>query len=199
VVAKRYDRAYFDKWYRHPQHRVATAAELRRKITMVTAVTEYVLGRSLRSVLDVGCGEGRWQPVLQRLRPGSGYAGVDASEYAVGRWGRRRNLRRGCADRLDELGLSGPFDLVVCCDVLHYLDAAALGRTAEAIADRVHGVAYLETYTRSDEIDGDLESFRRRPAGAYRDAFARVGLVAIGLHCWAPGARARELAALACP
>ena len=44
-VPKIYDQAYFDKWYRHPDHSVASPAELRRKIAMVVAQAEYYLGR----------------------------------------------------------------------------------------------------------------------------------------------------------
>jgi len=197
-VAKRYDRAYFDRWYRHPGHRVRTRAELRRTIMMVVGVTEWVLGRSLRSVLDVGCGEGPWQPVLQALRPGSRYAGVDASAYAVGRFGRRRNLRVGRFDQLAELGLDGPYDLVVCADVLHYLGATELARGLPMLAAHVGGVAYVQAYTRSDDIEGDMRGFHRRTAAAYRRLLTGVGLVPIGIGCWVAGECGARLAALEC-
>ena len=116
---KRYDRAYFDRWYR--DRRIGSAADLARTVAFAVAVTEQVVGRPLRSVLDVGAGEGRWQPMLHRLRPRARYAGVDSSEWAVERWGRRRNLRLGSIDTLDRLGLDGPFDLIVVADVMHYL------------------------------------------------------------------------------
>jgi SAM-dependent methyltransferase len=91
-VPKTYDRAYFDKWYRHPDHAVGSPAELRRKVTMAVTQAEYYLGRSIRSVLDVGCGEGVWRAPLRSLRPGIHYQGLDASEYAVARYGRSRNI-----------------------------------------------------------------------------------------------------------
>jgi SAM-dependent methyltransferase len=197
-VAKRYDRAYFDRWYRRPGRRVRTGAELARTAAMVVAVTEWVLGRRLRSVLDVGCGEGPWQPALQRLRPGSRYAGVDPSAYAVGRFGRRRNLRLGRFDELSGLGLAGPYDLVVCADVLHYLGAAELARGLPMLGDLVGGVAYVQAYTRADDVEGDMRGFRRRSAGAYRRLLRGVGLVPIGAGCWAAGAHAGRLAALEC-
>jgi len=197
-VAKRYDRAYFDRWYRHPGHRVRTPAELRRTVTMVVGVTEWVLGRRVRSVLDVGCGEGPWQPILQTLRPGSRYAGVDASAYAVERFGRRRNLRVGRFDQLAEIGLDGPFDLVVCADLLHYLGAAELARGLPMLAAHVGGVAYVQAFTRSDDVEGDMRGFHRRPAETYRRLLAGVGLVPIGAGCWAAGALGARLAALEC-
>lgn len=197
-MAKRYDRAYFDRWYRHPRHRIRTRAELLRTVQMTVAVTEWALGRGLRSVLDVGCGEGPWQPLLQRLRPGSRYAGVDPSPYAIARFGRRRNLRLGRFDDLGTLGLDGPFDLVVCADVLHYLDADELRRGLPALANLVGGVAYVQAYTRSDDVEGDLGGFHRRSADAYRRLLRGVGLVSVGAGCWAAGPVARQLPALEC-
>lgn len=196
---KRYERAYFDKWYRDPAHRVGSRARLRREVACVVAIAEQLLGRELRSVLDVGAGEGRWQPVLQSLRPGSRYAGVEPSEWAVARWGRKRNLRRGDLDTLDELGLDGTYDLVVCADVLHYLPTPALRRGLAALVPHVGCVAYLPTFTASDDIDGDRVGFQRRSAAVYRKCFAEVGLVAVGLHCHQPKALARDLAALERP
>ena len=94
-MTKRYDQAYFDRWYRDPAHRMWARADVERKVRMVLGVAEYVLDRSVRSVLDVGCGEGSWQPVLTRLRPRVRYQGVDDSAYAVAKFGKRRNIRRG--------------------------------------------------------------------------------------------------------
>lgn len=197
-MAKRYDRAYFDRWYRDPGYRVGMRGDLERTVHLAVAVTEYVLGRRLRSVLDVGCGEGRWQPVLQRLRPGSRYAGVDPSPYVVRRFGRRRNIRQGSIDHLDGLGLDPTYDLVACCDVLHYLDRRSLERALPALATYVGGVAYLELYTSADELEGDLRGFYRRPPATYRSLLTASGLVACGLQCWVPRTRAGDrLGALA--
>ena len=53
---KRYDRAYFDHWYRG--ERVRPRAELERRVRLALAAAEYALGRPVRRALDVGCGEG---------------------------------------------------------------------------------------------------------------------------------------------
>jgi SAM-dependent methyltransferase len=196
---KRYDQEYFDRWYRSARARVSSRAGFERKVALAVAAAEQLLGRPLRSVLDVGCGEARWQPALQRLRPGSRYAGVDASEYAVRRFGARRNIRLGTVGALGELGLAGPFDLVVCADVLHYVAAGELARGVEAMAGLLGGVAFLETYTAADEIAGDMAGFRRRSPAWYRTAFARAGLVPCGLHFWVGRERGRSLSALERP
>ena len=164
-MSKRYDQAYFDKWYRDPRHRVGSRHRLLREVEFVITVTEQLLERSLRSVLDVGAGEGRWQPLLQQLRPGSRYAGVEPSPYAVRRWGAKRNLREGDLESLPSLGLDGPFDLVVCADVLHYLPTPVLRAGLAALVPLVGGVAYLPTFTAEDAIAGDRVEFQRRRAG----------------------------------
>ena len=143
---KAYDRGYFDKWYRDPRHLIGSRADLERQVAFAIAATEVVTGRRVASVLDVGAGEGRWQPVISRMRPAARYAGIDSSEWAVSRWGRRRNLRLGAIDRLDELGLEGPFDLVIVADVLHYLTTPILGQ-APASSPVVGGVAYMPAFT----------------------------------------------------
>src|ERR1700756_4597632 len=117
---KRYDRAYFDRWYRG-RHRVSSRDDVRRKVALAVAACEYFLHRRLRSVLDVACGEGAWQPHLRELRPSAKYLGLDPSDYAVRRFGGQRNLRKASFAELPAARLRGPFDLVVCSDALHYI------------------------------------------------------------------------------
>src|ERR1041384_3797019 len=109
-----YNKAYFDKWYRHPRFRVKTTLDMERRTRFVIAAAEYMLDRPVRRVLDVGCGEGNWRAVIKRIRPSARYYGVDASEYAVRRFGKRRNIRHGTFSTLGSLGLPKAFDLVVC-------------------------------------------------------------------------------------
>src|SRR4029079_16636751 len=115
---------------------------------------EYLLARPLRSVLDVGCGEGPWQTVLADLRPRAAYVGVATSAYAVERFGARRHLRLGA---FGELGRAvpaeeGPFDLIVCVDVLGYVEDADVAPGLAAIAARLGGVALIEVFTAEDQF-----------------------------------------------
>src|SRR5215207_561278 len=64
---KTYDEAYYTKWYRDPRTRVHAPESVRRKVRMVTSVAEHFLGRKLRTVLDIGAGEGAWRAELRRL------------------------------------------------------------------------------------------------------------------------------------
>lgn len=194
---KRYDRDYFDRWYR--DRKIGSTADLARTVALAVAMTEQLLARPLRSVLDVGAGEGRWQPLLHRLRPGTRYAGVDSSEWAVGRWARRRNLRLGSIDTLDQLGLAGPFDLIVASDILHYLPTPVLRRGMQQIVALLGGVAFLPTFTAQDEIEGDRAHFQRRTAATYRSIFAKAGLIPLGMYAWTLKGRKPDLAKLESP
>jgi SAM-dependent methyltransferase len=180
---KAYDRAYFDRWYRGDDPPKG-AGELRRQVGLAVAATESVLDRPLRSVLDVGCGEGRWQPVVRDLRPEASYLGIDPSSYAVERYGATRNLLTGSFSGLDGFAFDDPFDLVVCADVLHYLDAAAVLEGLDTLADLVGGVALIEVFTSADPALGDREGFHARDPVWYRRAFTGAGLVSIGLQMY---------------
>ena len=191
-MAKRYDRAYFDKWYRSRTHRVHDAGEVRRKVALAVATAEYFLRRPIETVLDVGAGEGAWFTHIRALRRTARYTGIDPSDYVVGRFGARRNIRKGSVADLRRY--SGKYDLVVCSDVLHYVDDADLRRCSTHLHRLTGGLAFLEVLTKEDEIVGDVEGLIRRPATWYRDIFGNAGFVQAGAYCWLPDSL-REVAA----
>jgi SAM-dependent methyltransferase len=182
--SKSYDEAYFARWYHDPRTRVHTPDAVRRKVRMVVGVTEYFLGRKLRSVLDVGAGEGVWRREIRRLRPGIRYLGVDPSRYVVARFGRRRNIRLGSFEDLPTLALGRGHDLIVCADMLQYVPDAALRRGVRHLASILGGVAFLEAYTSGDDMEGDLDGWHQRSKTKYRRVFADAGLVPCGIHCY---------------
>ena len=199
MTEKRYDQRYFDRWYRGTDEGVGEEDVLRRNVALAVAVAESILDRPLESVLDVGCGEGRWQPVLRALRPEASYLGIDPSPYVVERFGAERNLRAGSFEELGYHVFDEPFDLVVCSDVLHYLEDAAIRRGLPALEERCGGVALLETFTAEDDPEGDREGFRMRSADWYRSTFAEAGFVSIGLQMYVPAEVAELLDALDLP
>lgn len=186
TLSSRYDKAYFDKWYRHPRHRVKSGAELRRQVAFVVRMAEWILERPVRTVLDVGCGEGQWLLALRKLRPHVHYDGVDPSEYAVGRYGKRRNIQLGGIEELDALALRPKYDLVVCVGMLNYLEAPVLVNGLHQLAARTGGLAYLELFTRADSIEGDTTWLTPKPAPWYRHAIHAAGLRSVGMHGYVP-------------
>jgi SAM-dependent methyltransferase len=195
-VSKRYDQSYFERWYHDPSRRVIPPALVARKARMVMGIAEALLDRPVRSVLDVGCGEGSWRAHLRRLRPGLRYTGVESSDYAVRRFGAARGIVRGTFGTLGALALKGPFDLIVVCDVLHYVPDEEIGPGLAGIAALLGGVAYLEAYTTADAVDGDSRAWSHREPSQYRRAFRRVGLIPVGMHCYVGARLAERTAAL---
>ena len=198
-MRKVYDRGYFEKWYRDPKHAVGSRAALERKAALAVAAAEYYLGREVRNVLDVGCGEGAWRKPLRELRPQIEYLGLDSSEYVVARFGRTRNIRLAAFGQLGQLRFDGEFDLIVCSDVLHYVPTSELRVGLRGVAEMLSGVAFLELFTSSDEPEGDRHGFLHRSADWYLSTFAEAGLIACGSHCYLPQRMQESIAALEVP
>lgn len=177
-VPKQYDADYFRHWYK--MRAQAGQADLTRKVAMAVALAEFYLQRPIRNVLDVGCGEAIWRAPLLKLRPRLDYQGVDPSEYAVARFGQRRNIALARFGQLDQLRFGAPADLLVCSDVIHYVPTAELRRGLRGFAELCDGVAFLELYAEGDEIEGDLDGFLARPASSYRRWFREAGFVPCG-------------------
>jgi SAM-dependent methyltransferase len=195
-MPKEYDRAYFEKWYRDPRHRVTSPAALARKVRMVVGIAEYHLGRELRSVLDIGCGEAPWSIHLRNFRRNASYLGLDQSSYAVERYGRSRNVKKAGVHEVGLYAGAGPFDLVICSDVLHYVDDDDLERALAPLAAMTAGVAFLEVLVDEDHPTGDLSGWHRRNAAWYLQRFTSAGLVPCGQQCYLPRRIAEKAAEL---
>lgn len=199
-AGKAYDEAYFAHLYHDPETRVIEPATVARQVAVVVALAEHFLGRPVRRVLDVGCGEANWLAPLRRLRPRVDYLGLDPSPWVLARHGHRRNIRPLAFGQLAEQRFAAPFDIIIVANVLQYLAPAEIRRGLSGFPELLRGVAWLETYVRGDEVVGDLDGFRRRPGSWYRRAFTAAGLVQCGPHSWlsadlAPGLPALELPA----
>jgi SAM-dependent methyltransferase len=179
---KSYDKAYFDRWYRRGG--IGDRARLARKVALAVATAEYHLERPVRTVLDIGAGEGVWFAPLRKLRPDVRYLGFDGSEYAVARYGRTRNLHLARFGDFELLRPCAPVDLLVCSDVLHYLSKRELERGLPGLAELCGGVAFLEAFAREDQAVGDEHEFQDRPASFYRKRFEALGFAQLGSHCW---------------
>jgi SAM-dependent methyltransferase len=183
-VPKKYDEAYFHRWYRDPRTRVSSDRALERKVHVALSTAEYMLGRQVRTVLDIGCGEGRWYVALKRLRRGIEYLGLDPGDYAVRAFGASRNVRQGSFGTLKALRLQGPYDLIVCADVLQYVPTPHLAAGLREIRRLLGGVAYLEAYASEDDMEGDMEGWHFRSAVEWRRHFGDAGLTHCGIYCF---------------
>jgi len=184
TAVKSYDRSYFDQWYRDPRDRVATRESLERKIRMAISLCEFLSGHKIRSVLDVGCGEAPWQPVIKRLRPQARYIGVDSSDYVLQHFGETRHIRRGTLGTLGDMRLPRRVDLIVCADVLQYASDVEISRGLRAIRRLLAGVAYIEAFVTDDNMEGDRMGWHERSAAEYSAFFREAGLTQCGPYAF---------------
>lgn len=179
---KIYDQKYFDRWYR--KNGVGEPAGVERLVAMAVGIAEYHLERPLVHVLDIGCGEAPWQPILKRMRPKANYLGFDASEYAIRKFGARRNIHFARFGDFSMLRPCPPADLVVCADVLHYLSPRELDRGLPGLVELTGGVLCIPTFVRGDAVEGDFHDFYQRPASFYVRRLESLGMQSLGSHCW---------------
>ncbi len=180
----RYDKAYFDHWYRDPVTRVKSAAGIARKAALALAVAEYYLERSVKTVLDIGCGEGNWLAPLKKLRPSIRYTGIDSSPYVVARYGKSRGICLGSFASMDWCALRETYDLIICSDMLFYLSPSELREGLSSMAPRIGGIAFLELYTDKDAVIGDFPKKGLFPAAYYKKLLRENGLVSVGSQCY---------------
>jgi SAM-dependent methyltransferase len=181
---KEYDREYYRRWYRDPSTRIGTAETTRRKASLAVSAAEFMLTRPIESVLDVGCGDGLWLAAIKKLRPRIKYVGVDPSEYVVQRLSRRHEMRLGTLGDLARLKFRKPFDLIVCADVIQYVENEDLGRGLAEIRRLTGGVAYIEAFTVEDNMEGDRDGWIDRSERVMRRFFRDAGLSHCGFYCW---------------
>ncbi len=184
-LKKHYNKKYFDEWYRQPGRRVSTRNTAMRKAALVVGVTEYYLQRPVRTILDVGCGEGQWQPILKKMRPKIQYTGMDSSTYAVAHFGKKRNLVLGEFNHPPPCVLSGSYDMIICSDILYYLPDLVLEEGLKVLIPRLDGIAFLEAYASDEPLTGDTQNMLKRSTLMYQRLFKNLGLQSCGSHCYA--------------
>lgn len=138
----RFDADFYHRYYENPATRVASATEAERLGDFVCAYTAY-LGFKVRRVLDAGCGLGYLRAPVARFFPRARYVGLEASEYLAERHG-------WVHGGLEDYRPRGAFDLVICHDVLQYLDDAPAARAVANLARLSRGALYVSALTLED-------------------------------------------------
>ncbi|MCZ6618680.1 MAG: class I SAM-dependent methyltransferase [Gammaproteobacteria bacterium] len=164
-----FDKAYYDRFYRNPRTRVFTPAVARRQAEFIASYLKH-LEIGVRSILDIGCGVGTILKTLQKQFPRARTEGVEASGYLCRRYGWVEgsvvDYRADC-----------PFDLVVCNDVLGYLDDKTCTRALANLAELTASVLFLgvlsrEDYEICDQNRTDPQQWMR-PVAWYRRRLSR--------------------------
>lgn len=142
VGAARFGREYYRRFYRDGRTSVASRAEMARRAEFIAAYTRHI-DCPVASILDAGCGLGLMREPLLRALPGAAWVGLEYSEYLCRRYGWTQGS-------LADWRARQPFDLVVCYDVLQYLDDAAASKAMANLAQLCRGVLYFTALTRRD-------------------------------------------------
>ena len=137
----RFDREYYQRFYLDPRTAVVSRAEMNARARLIAAYATHV-GLPVRRILDAGCGIGLLRAPLQRAFPHAQYVGLEYSEYLCERYGWRQGSLATFAD--------DPFDLVVCYDVLQYLDSRTAARALSNFGRLCRGALYFSALTRRD-------------------------------------------------
>jgi len=137
-----FGREYYQRYYFDPRTAVASRSEMQARARLIAAFVAHA-GLPVRRILEAGCGTGMLRPGLKRLLPRARYVGLESSEYLCRRYG-------WVQGRVEEYRPGAPFDLVVCYDVLQYLEAAAAQRALANLGRLCRGVLYFTALTRYD-------------------------------------------------
>jgi 2-polyprenyl-3-methyl-5-hydroxy-6-metoxy-1,4-benzoquinol methylase len=148
----------------------------------MTARANYIaaytlhLGLPVRTVLDAGCGLGLLRDPLMRALPRASYVGLEYSDYLCERYGWTQGS-------IADFKTRTPFDLVVCYDVLQYLDDRTATRALANLGRLCRGVLYFSALTLRDWAENadrtrtdrnvwmrKADWYRRRLARSFRHA-----------------------------
>jgi SAM-dependent methyltransferase len=140
-MTQRFDREYYRRFYFDSRTAVTSRAEMRARARLIAAYAEHI-GLPVRRMLDAGCGIGLLRAPLTRAFPRAAYTGLEYSEYLCRRYGwTQGSLATFRAD---------PFDLVVCYDVLQYLDDRTAARAIASLGRLTRGLLYVSALTARD-------------------------------------------------
>ena len=138
----RFGKQFYDRHYRDRRTRVVTPAEMARRAELIAAFVRHGELR-VRRILDAGCGLGLMRaPLLERL-PGTRYTGLEASPYLCERYGWEQGS-------LATWTKPHSFELVICYDVLQYLDARDASAAIRGLGRLCSGVLHFGALTLED-------------------------------------------------
>jgi 2-polyprenyl-3-methyl-5-hydroxy-6-metoxy-1,4-benzoquinol methylase len=178
---QRFDAAFFQRYYRDPETRVADAGDAERLVGLIAGIVQYVELPVVR-ILDAGCGIGLLREPLQQRFPQARYEGLEVSAYLCDEYGWTRGS-------VAEHVATTPYDLVICHDVLQYLDDRTAARAIANLGRLSRGALYLSVLTERDwrhAADQSLtdDSVHRRSGDWYRRRLKRVFRhLGSGVHC----------------
>jgi SAM-dependent methyltransferase len=133
---------YFQKFYLDPKSRVTSQLEMRARARLIAAILVEV-SVPVRTILDAGCGIGLLRKPFAEVLPQARYVGLERSEYLCSRYGWTPGSVVDYAARHQS-------DLVICYDVLQYLNDRDAARAIANLARLTRSAVYVCALTRED-------------------------------------------------
>lgn len=142
MSSERFDKSYYQRFYRDGKSSVTSRTEMAARAELIAAYVKHI-DCPVGSILDAGCGLGLMRTSLLRALPGATYVGLEYSQYLCDKYGW---IQGSLADYKPRQ----PFDLVICYDVLQYLDDVAAAKALANFARLCRGVLFFSALTRRD-------------------------------------------------
>ena len=137
-----FDRSYYDRFYRDRRTRAESPTDAVRRAAFIASYLDYI-ELPVSRILDIGCGLGDTLASLQGAFPQARCAGVEFSDYLCEEHGWIKGS-------VVDFQAQAPFDLVVCNDVVQYLNDARARVAIANLASLCRGALYFGVLTRED-------------------------------------------------
>ncbi len=137
-----FDKSYYDRFYHNPNTRAASRKDAERCADFVSAYLKH-LEIPLKRILDVGCGLGHMLRRLKTKFPSATCDGIEYSPYLCETYGWTQSS-------VLEFESAKPYDLVVCNDVVQYLNNKQAGAAMQRLAGLTECVLFFSALTKED-------------------------------------------------
>jgi SAM-dependent methyltransferase len=138
----RFNAAYYKRFYLTPATRAMSREQTDIRGALIASLVKQ-LDIPVKSILDVGCGLGWYARPIKKVFRDANYTGTEISEYLCKRHG-------WIHGSLVDLKIKGQFDLVICADVIQYLNNKDANHAIGNLAKWCRGALYFHVPTKVD-------------------------------------------------
>ncbi len=137
-----FDSRYYRRFYLTAATRAMSRAQTDTRGALIASLVRQI-DIPVTRILDVGCGLGWYERPLRKVFRDATYTGTEISEYLCA----KRGWLHGS---VVDLTLKGKFDLIVCADVIQYLNDRDAERAMANLAKWCRGALYFHVPTKRD-------------------------------------------------